>query len=138
MIDDKDLIALAQSVDTDEDKLKDMHPDVAQFVMDTGMIEDPNGCVDLKHIHWTYVKWAQFRDLPVLENAKFGIELYKKFKKRKSFRRMTYFVNKEPFQIDDTEIWIMGAYYREKKEHGKKKANKRQASRAKKAVQQQS
>lgn len=139
MIDEKDLIELAKStIPEDNDPVKDMHPDILDFIVDCGMVEDPQGCVDLRHIHWTYVKWAQFRNKEVLSNIAFGKEIHKKFKKRKSFRRITYFVNKEPFTIDDKEIWVMGAYYREKKEYGKKKANKRKASRAAKAIQQPS
>jgi hypothetical protein len=118
MIDDKELIELAQASDID-DPLRDIDRNVAQFIIDTGMVEDPNGCVNFKHIYWTYVKWAQFHDLPILYNNFFGAELRKKFKSRKIgaiYTRDTYvYVNKEPYEVDDKEIWTMRAYYRKRR-----------------------
>lgn len=119
MIDDKELIALAQASD-ELDPLRDMDKNVAQFVMDSGMIEDTNGCVNFTHIHWTYVKWCQFKDLPIMYHNLFSKELQKKFKKRnisttKVSRSVFYFVNKEPFIVDDKEIWTMRAYYRKRR-----------------------
>lgn len=129
MIEDKELIALAQASDAD-DPLRDIDKNVAQFMMDVGMVEDPNGCVNFTHIHWTYVKWAQFRNLPIIHVNYFSHELRKKFKSRNinttRARSLYYFVNKEPFQIDDKEIWTMRAYYRKRRNvNGKKEKNGR-------------
>ena len=57
-----------------------------------------------------------------MHHKSFGMHLHARFKKKKSFRRITYFVNREPFILDDEEILIMNRYYREQNKHTNKQS----------------
>lgn len=134
---EKDLLELAKQ-DAPSKPIDEHDSEIEDFIVDLNITADPMGCVDMKDIHWFYVKWCDTKKIEPLHRKRFGIFFGKKFEKRKSFNRRTYRVNAEPFKMDNREYWMMVNYHREELKREKKAAGKRQASRAKKAVQQQS
>lgn len=134
-MEDKDLLELAKHGEIVETK-EDFDPNIQQFIIDLGIIEDPNGCVKATHIHWAYVRWCQFRSIEPLPVNMFGAIFNKKFKKR-IITDTYYFVNEKPFLLNDKELFVMIKYYKEKRKNGPQK-NKCKTPRVAKTVQQQS
>jgi len=125
MIDDDELLALAKKEVPPEQEEIAIDPDIQEFIYQLGIKANPNCLVPFKHIHWRYVKWCDNKSMEPKYHVEFAKHFYKRFNKRKGDRFWSYFVDREPFIMDEDEIWIMNSYYR------KQRGNRKQSGPAK-------
>jgi phage/plasmid-associated DNA primase len=127
--DDKELLDIAKQNVPPEKQEVVINADVQEFIYQIGIVANPNQLAKIKHIYWTYVKWCNNNDKEPLHKLTFCKSFGKRFRPKKVFNHRYYFVNKEPFILEDDEIFIMNAYYRKQRANAKAKKNKCKVSR---------
>lgn len=133
-MDDKKLTELAKQHQAITEINVALRPDILDFIRDVGIQHSETQVVDVKYIHWAYVKWCGLHGKRPVDPRIFGKEFKKVFKRSKTRNTGFYYINKDVVQLDELETLMMRKYYRDKDERKKTSSKKRQVSRIKKTL----